>query len=72
MSCHEAMEQDRSDKAPVWAEAAAQAAEAAAWAPAGRGADAYGVLWPPGRAARACALSAARRFATSGACRVPR
>lgn len=72
MLCHEAMEQDRSDKAPVWAEAAAQAAEAAAWAPAARDADAWGVRWPPDRVARASAPSAERRFPTRAACHVPK
>jgi hypothetical protein len=71
MSCHEAMEQDRSDKAPVWAEAAAQAAEAAAWVPAARGADACGVLWPPDRLARASAPSAEPPCRTRAACRAP-
>jgi hypothetical protein len=67
MSCHEAMEQDRSDKAPVWAEAAGEAAGA----PAARGADACGVLWPPDRLARASAPSAEPLCRTRAACRAP-
>jgi hypothetical protein len=68
MSCHEAMEQDRSDKAPVWAEAAAQVAGAAAWAPAAGVADACGVLWPPDRVARASAPGAEPPCRTRAAC----
>jgi hypothetical protein len=72
MSCHEAMEQDRSDKAPVWAEAAAQAAGVAARVPAARDADAWGVRWPPDRVARASAPSAERPLRTRAACHVPK
>jgi len=71
MSCHEAMEQDRSDKAPVWAEAAVQAAGAAARVPVARGADACGVRWPPDRLARASAPSAEPPCRTRAACRAP-